>query len=83
MSHTVLSPLELELVEDVEPVEPEVSTAGPVEDEAAVEASASVDIAVTSGCVTPPKLDAPPPPPQAETALRRARVRGTRIGARA
>ena len=71
MSHTMplLEPvlvlvLVLVLVDDASDVD--LSGAGSLEVElAVVEVSDSAGTVVTAGCVTPPKLDAPPPPPQA------------------
>lgn len=53
---------------------------GPLEDDAAVEPSDSAGTEVTPGWVTPPKLDAPAPPPQAERALVSTRASTVRMG---
>ncbi len=84
MSHVepslVLVVLVLVLVEDDEEAAAEVepSAAGPV-DEPAAEVSDSAGTVVTAGCVTPPKLDAPPPPPQAGRTHASARRWTTRM----
>jgi hypothetical protein len=54
MSHTTPSPVELVLVEDDEEVELELSTADPLEDDAAaVDLRTPADAVETSGWVTP------------------------------
>ncbi len=77
MSHTTPSPVELVLVVDVE--ELELSAADPVEDDPAVESPDSAGAVEMPGCVTPPKLEAPPPPPQAERTHASARRWTTRM----
>jgi hypothetical protein len=72
---SLLDPLVEEDVED----ELELSS-GTLEDDAAVEPSDSAGMVVRPGWVTPPKLDATPPPPQARSALDRARFRAMRMG---
>ena len=68
------------LVDDAsEEVEVELSCDGALVEESAAEVSDPAGTVVTSGWVMPPKLDAPPPPPQ-ETALARAKAVGTRMG---
>jgi hypothetical protein len=73
----------LALVDDaVVDVEVELSAADPVDDEElTAEVSDSAGTVVTTGWVTPPKLEAPPPPPQAERALARVRARRGPMGA--
>jgi len=79
MSQTMPSLVPL-LVDDAsEDVEVELPGAGPLVDESAAEVSDPAGTVVISGWVMPPKLDAPPPPPQADTLLR-ARPRRARMG---
>jgi hypothetical protein len=72
-----LEPLELVLVDDVDV--DELSAAGPLEDDSTDEVSDCADAVVTLVWVTPPKLDAPGPPPQA-VRLVRARASWARMG---
>mgnify|MGYP007009321143 CR=1 FL=1 len=82
MPHPLDPVLALALVDDaVVDVEVELSAADPVDEEFAAEVSDSAGTVVTAGWVTPPKLDAPVPPPQAEIALVRARARRVPMGA--
>ena len=68
------------LVDDgPEDVEVELSSDGALVDESAAEVSDPAGTVVISGWVIPPKLDAPPPPPQAETALVSIRERSRRM----
>jgi len=80
MSHTV-PPLELvELVDDDEEAAAEVElSAGSLDAECATEVSDSAGPVAMPAWVTPPKLDAPPAPPQAQPALISARAKATRM----
>jgi hypothetical protein len=78
MSHVMPSLLDPVLAEEDVDDELELSS-DPLEDDAAVEPSDSAGTVVTPGWVTPPKLDAPDPPPQAERTLVSARARWTRM----
>jgi hypothetical protein len=74
-----LEPLVLVLVDDVDV--DELSSAGSLEeDDSPDEVSDCADAVVTLVWVTPPKLDAPGPPPQAVRLPVRARARGARMG---
>lgn len=64
--------------EDVE-LEVELSCDCVLVDESAAEVSDPAGAVVISGWVMPPKLDAPPPPPQAARALVRTNARATRM----
>ncbi len=69
------------LVDDAsDDVEVEVSWGGALVDESPVEVSDPTGKVVISGWVIPPKLDAPPPPLQAERACVSVRGRSRRMG---
>ena len=72
--------LELVLADATPEVEVELSCEGALDDDdSAAEVSVCSDALVTPG-FEPPKLVAPPPPPQARSALDRASFRAVRMG---